>query len=91
MILVGDEHLFSVFVFDMLILSCVPHIPLSLVSLYFDRISAYTTLHYEYENQFVLSMIKQDGCLFPFFYCFVVFYKANTTVNFAHTLPFVGR
>lgn len=64
-ILAGDEHLFSVFVFDMLILSCVPHIPLSLVSLYFDRISAYTTLHYEYENQFVISMIKQDGCLFP--------------------------
>ncbi len=41
-ILEGVEHLFSVFVFDMLILSCVAHILLSLVSLYLDRVSAYT-------------------------------------------------
>ncbi len=42
MILEGVEHLFSFFVFDMLILSCVAHILLSLVSLYLDRVSAYT-------------------------------------------------
>lgn len=39
-ILAGDELLFSVFLFDMLILSRVPHTLLSLASLYLDRVSA---------------------------------------------------
>lgn len=58
-ILEGDEHLFSVFVFDMLILSFVAHIPLSLVSLYLDRVSAYTHRTMNMKISLFLSVIQK--------------------------------
>lgn len=53
--LAGDEHLFSVF--DMLNLSCVAHICLSLVILYLDRVSAYTHRTMNMKISLFLSMI----------------------------------